>query len=99
MMKLRINPAVAEDFISIKEYISEDNEAMAAKTIQQIYRQIENLKHFPFTGTELSKRVSFKTDYRYVICGNYVVLYKINQEYVEVYRVLNRFQDITRIFQ
>ena len=75
MMKLRINPIVAEDLKNIKEYIAEDNEEMAVKTIQEIYARIEN-----------------------VICGNYVVLYKIGKEYVEIYRVVNRYQDITKIF-
>ena len=36
MMKLRINPLVAEDLKNIKEYIAEDNEEMAVKTIQEI---------------------------------------------------------------
>ena len=89
MMKLRINPIVAEDLKNIKEYIAEDNEEMAVKTIQEIYARM---------GADLAKRVSFRTDYKYVICGNYVVLYKIGKEYVEIYRVVNRYQDITQIF-
>lgn len=98
MMKLRFNPIVAEDLKNIKEHIAEDNEEMAVKTIQEIYTQFENIQQFPYMGADLAKRVSFRTDYRYVICGNYVVLYKIGKEYVEIYRVLNRFQDITKIF-
>ena len=70
MMKLRINPIVAEDLKKMKAYM----------------------------GADLAKRVSFRTDYKYVICGNYVVLYKIGKEYVEIYRVVNRHQDITKIF-
>lgn len=99
MMKLRINPLVAEELKSIKEYIAEDNEEMAVKTIQEIYARIENIQQFPYMGADLSKRVSFRTDYKYVIFGNYVVLYKIGAEYVEIYRVMNRYQDITRIFE
>lgn len=98
MMKLWFNPIVAEDLKNIKEHIAEDNEEMAVKTIQEIYTQFENIQQFPYMGADLAKRVSFRTDYRYVICGNYVVLYKIGKEYVEIYRVLNRFQDITKIF-
>lgn len=98
MMKLRFNPIVAEDLKNIKEHIAEDNEEMAVKTIQEIYTQFENIQQFPYMGADLAKRVSFRTDYRYVISGNYVVLYKIGKEYVEIYRVLNRFQDITKIF-
>lgn len=98
MMKLRINPLVAEDLKGIKAYIAEDNEEMADKTVQAIYTQIENIQQFPYIGVTLSKRVSFKTDYRYVILGNYVVLYLVENEYVEIYRVVNRYQDITKIF-
>jgi len=98
MMKLRINPLVAVDLKNIREYIAEDNPDAAQQTVQEIYSQFENVQYFPSIGAELSKRVSFKTDYKYVIYGNYVVLYKVGTEYVEIYRVVNRFQDITKIF-
>ena len=91
MMKLRINPIVAEDMKNIKEYIAEDNEEMAVKTIQEIYAQIENIQQFPHMGADLAKRVSFRTDYKYVICGNYGVLYKVGKEYVEIYRIASRY--------
>lgn len=98
MMKLRINPIVADDLKGIKEFIAEDNEKMAVKTIQEIYYCFEKIQEFPHSGTDLSKRVSFRTDYKYVIYGNYVVLYKVGKEIVEIYRVVNRYQDITQIF-
>ena len=98
MMKLRINPLVAEDLKNIKDYIAEDNPDAARETIQEIYKQFEDVEQFPYIGADLSKRVSFKTYYKYVINGNYVILYKVGIEYVEIYRVVNRFQDITRIF-
>ena len=99
MMKLRINPIVAEDLKNIKEYIEEDNEEMAVKTIQEIYDRIENIQQFPYMGADLAKRVSFQTDYKYVICGNYVVLYKIGKDFVKIYRMMNRYQDITQVFE
>ena len=86
MMKLRINPIVAEDLKSIREYIAEDNEEMAIKTIQDIYAKIEDIQQFPYMGADLAKRVSFRTEY------------KIGEEYVEIFRVVNRYQDITQIF-
>ena len=98
MMKLRINPLVAQDLKSIKDYIAEDNADKALETIQEIYRQFENIKQFPYIGADLSKRVSFKTDYKYVVWEDYVVLYKVGKDVVEIYRVVNRYQDITRIF-
>ena len=52
MMKLRINPIVAEDLKKMKEYIAEDNEEMAVKTIQEIYARIENIQQFPYMGSD-----------------------------------------------
>lgn len=99
MMKLRINPLVAEDLKTIKNFIAEDNADKALETVQEIYRQFENIQQFPSIGADLSKRVRFKTDYKYVVWNDYIVLYKVAEEAVEIYRVVTRYQDITRIFE
>ncbi len=44
MMKLRINPVVAEDLKTIKNCIAEDNDDKAIETVQEIYRQFENIQ-------------------------------------------------------
>ena len=98
MLKLRINPIVAKDLRDIRDYIAEDNEEHAAKTIKEICGKFENLQMFPEMESDLSKRVSFRTDYKYAIWEDYVIIYKVGNEYVEIYRVVNRYQDITRIF-
>lgn len=98
MMKLRINPLVVVDLKKIKDFIAEDNESKALETVQEIYNQFENIQKFPYMGADLSKRVMFKTSYKYVIWNDYIVLYKVDKEVVEIYRVVNRYQDITRIF-
>ena len=82
MLKLRINPIVAKDLKNIRDYIAEDNEEYAAKTIKEIYGKFENLQMFPGMGSDLSKRVSFRTDYKYAIWEDYVIIYKIGKEYV-----------------
>ena len=98
MLKLLINPIVAKDLKNIRDYIAEDSEEYATQTIKEIYGKFENLQMFPGMGADLSKRVSFRTDYKYAIWEDYVIIYKAGKEYVEIYRVLNRYQDITRIF-
>ena len=82
MMILKINPLVAGDL----------------STIEGIYKQFENIQQFPHMGSDLSKRVSFKTDYKYLPWSDYIILYKVRNDAVEIYRVINRYQDITRIF-
>ncbi len=99
MFKLRINPIVAKDLKNIQDYIAEDSEEYAAKTIKEIYGKFENLQMFPGIGADLSKRVSFRTEYKCAIWEDYVIIYKVGNEYVEIYRVINRYQDITRIFE
>lgn len=97
-MKLRINPVLAENLKIIKKFIAEDNANKVLEMVQEIYRQFENIQQFPYIGADLSKRVSFKTDYKYVVWNDYVVLYKVIKEAVEIYRVVNRYQDITKLF-
>lgn len=67
MMKLRINPVLAEDLKIIKKFIAEDIANKVLVMVQEIYRQFENIQQFPYIGADLSKRVSFKTDYKYVV--------------------------------
>ena len=98
MVRLRINPVVAEDLKAIKNFIAEDNADKASETVQEIYKQFENIQQFPYIGADLSKRVSFKTNYKYVVWSEYVVLYKVSKDVVEIYRVVNRYQYITRVF-
>ena len=99
MLKLRINPIVAKDLKDIRDHIAEDHEEYAAKTIKEVYGKFENLQMFPGMDSDLSKRVSFRTDYKYAIWEDYVIIYKLGNEFVEIYRVVNRYQDITRIFE
>ena len=96
-MKLRINPLVVADLKAIKDYIAEDNAEAARKTVDEIYKSFETIQQFPAIGADLSKRVSFKTDYKYLVHGNYITLYLVNKDWVEIYRVIDRYQDITSI--
>ena len=97
-MKLRINPLVVADLKKIRNFIAEENVEKAVETINKIYGKFENIQLFPSMGADLSKRVSFRTDYKYAVWNDYVIIYKVVEEYVEIYRVLNRYQDVSRIF-
>lgn len=98
MMKLRINPLVVSDLKEIRDYIAEDNPAAATRVINEIYGRFENIQLFPDLGSDLSNRIKCKSGYRYAIWENYVIIYKAGGEYVEIYRVINRYRDLTQIF-
>lgn len=99
MLKLRINPLVVTDLKEIRDFIAEDNEEYAIKTIREIYGKFENIQMFPEIGADISKRIHFRTNYKYAVWESYVIIYKVGKEFVEIYRVVNRYQDITRIFE
>lgn len=96
-MKLRINPEVVKDLKVIRKYIAEDSPEAAQKTINQMYDRFEKLLVFPNMGADLSTIVSFSTDYRYVISGEYIILYKLDDECISIYRVLNSKRDMVSI--
>lgn len=99
MMKLRINPFVVTDLKEIRNFIAEDNEVKAQEIINSIYNIFEEIRCFPNIGTDLAKRVSFPTEHKYLVWKDYIILYKVNELDVEVYRVVNRYQDFTRLFK
>lgn len=72
---------------------------MALKIIQVICRQFESIQQFTYIDADMSKRANFKTDYKYVMREDYVVLYKVDKEAVEIYRRVNRYQDIMIILK
>ena len=99
MYKLRVNPVALKDLIEIKEYISNelDNPESAHKIIEKIIRRYESLKAYPFMGADLSLKIGIKTDYRYLINGNYIIFYKCENDYVSVYRILYGKRDYLKL--
>lgn len=55
-MELRVNPMVAEDLKTIRDYIAEDNIAKATETIYKIYNKFELIEKCPGVGSRLKKR-------------------------------------------
>lgn len=95
--KIRINPLAIADVQEIKAYISEDNPATAERIGNDIYSKVEKLAEFPQIGVSLGSRINIKTDYRFLVCGMYLIFYKIEGEFVSVYRVLNGLRDYLSI--
>lgn len=99
MHKLRINPLASKDLMEIKEHIAKelDNSNAAVKVITKIIQSYEQLKEFPMLGVDLSLKIDISTDYRYLISGNYIVFYKVDDVYVSIYRVLYSKRDYIKI--
>lgn len=97
---LRINPKAHQDIQAIYDYILKDGESIAKGQAELIYKGLEKLADFPGIGGELSKKFSVKTDYRYlVVNAPYLAFYKIMQDTVDVYRILDGRQDYIRLLE
>ncbi|TBL73062.1 type II toxin-antitoxin system RelE/ParE family toxin [Paenibacillus thalictri] len=99
MRKIRINPLALQDLQEIKAYIAEElcNSEAAVSVIKMIISRYEQLTSFPFMGNKLSVVMNVKTDFRYIVSGNYLIFYRVEAEYVSVYRVLYGRRDYMRI--
>lgn len=99
MNKLHYSPEALSDLDEIWEYIFEDlqNPAAAQNTVAGILDTIEKLQHFSEMGPPLSSVTEVETDYRFLVCGNYLAFYRVKGEDVSIDRVLYGRRDYLRI--
>lgn len=90
MAEIKFSPEAITDLQRTKAYITEElcNEQAAAGTVAKITKRIRQLSDFPEIGVLLSSIVDFETDYRFLVCGNYTVFYRIENQIVNIVRVL-----------
>lgn len=94
---IRINPVAITDLQQIKAYIAEDNPDVAEKLAGNIYTKNREASGISQMRISLSSRIVIKTDYLFLVCGMYLVFYKIEGKFVSVYRVLNGRRDYLSI--
>ena len=99
MYKLKISPEVKDDLTEIKSYISQElcNPQVAVNLVSKITKKIRGLSEYPRIGTPLSSVVDIQTDYRFLVCANYLIFYRHEDEIVFVSRILYCRRDYTRI--
>ncbi len=99
MYKLKISPEAKDDLVEIKSYISQDlcNQQTAENLVSKIINKISGLSEHPGIGAPLSSVVDINTDYRFLVCANYLIFYRCEDEIVFVSRILYGRRDYTRI--
>ncbi|MCI8506872.1 MAG: type II toxin-antitoxin system RelE/ParE family toxin [Lachnospiraceae bacterium] len=90
MAEIRFSPEAITDLQQTKAYITEElcNEQAAIGTVAKITKRIRMLASFPESGATLSSIVDFETDYRFWVCGSYIAFYRIENQTVNIVRVL-----------
>jgi len=99
MNKLSISPDARKDLEAIKAYVNDEleNPIAAVNVVSRITKSIKNLKDMPGVGTPLSSKVPFDTDYRFLVCGNYLAFYRYEDKTIYVDRVLYGRRDYVKI--
>jgi plasmid stabilization system protein ParE len=101
LAKLSLSAEARRDIKSIQDYIAVEKESpqTALKVIEKILDKIENLLRLPDSGTLLSPRVNFPTNYRYAKAAGYLIFYRHEDSQLFVDRVIHGKRDyITILF-
>lgn len=90
-----VTPGAENDLDEIWYYIAVDNPAAADRTIDKIRQRLEQLAMFPESGRT---RPDFGPNARSLNVGNYLVLYTVAVNAVEIIRVVHGARDLTDLF-
>ncbi|KJS16493.1 MAG: RelE/StbE family addiction module toxin [Peptococcaceae bacterium BRH_c4b] len=99
MYRLKISPEAKNDLAEIKGYISQElcNPQTAVNLVSKITKKIRRLSEHPEIGASLSSIVDIQTEYRFLVCANYLIFYRYEDGIVFVSRILYGRRDYTRI--
>lgn len=97
--KLHYTHEAQRDLDEIWDYIVSDlsNPTAAARTVNRIMDTIEQLTDFAEMGAMLSSVADVESNYRFLVCGNYLVFYRVDGNNVYIDRILYGRRDYLRI--
>lgn len=99
MTKPKYSPVAIRDLEQMGDYIAEElkNPTAAMNTVSKVLDSVDKLEDTPDMGAPLSARYEHVDDYRYIICGNYLVFYRNGTDGVYIDRVLYEKMDYLTI--
>jgi len=99
MTNLVFSTEARQDLKKIQEYISNEQESpqAALKVIENILNRIERLISFPDTGTLLSPKINFPTNYRYARAVSHLIFYRHENSNIYIDRIIHEKRDFITI--
>ena len=91
MLKPVLSAEARRDLKNIQDFIADKQESpqTALRVIENILDRIERLLSFPGSGTLLSPKVNFQTNYRYVRAAAYLIFYRHENNQIFVDRIIH----------
>ena len=93
-MKIRRLPSAIRDLDDIWFHIALDDEPAATRLVERIARSVARLGDFPLSGPA---RPDIASDAHSLTVGNYLLLYRVGEDSVDIVRVLHGAREITRL--
>lgn len=99
MAELRVSPEAANDLREIWQYIAAQLDAPVAaqKLVSRILQSMRRLADFPESSPCLSSVLNIETDYRFQVCGNYLIFYRLENQIVYIVRILYGKRDYLKL--
>ena len=97
MPKVVITPKAFSALDEIKSHISQDSEEAARKYVDKVLKKIEGLSKHAHLGISLERKWGIPTKYQFIVCHSHLAFYKIEGNYVKIYRVLHKKRDYLSI--
>lgn len=94
-MRIIYKKSAIDDLLNTENYIIDQfhNNQAAKKLKTNIVDTISLLKDNPYLGPKMSGRFNIDTSLRYLIVSKQIVFYDINEENIEIIRILDSRQD------
>lgn len=99
MKKLDILRSATDDLLAIaNKHRLLVGENSARKITNDIRNALENLKANPYLGVKCEGEQFADKNFRRLICGNYLCFYKVKDDRVVVYYIIDGRTDYPRLF-
>jgi toxin ParE1/3/4 len=96
MAEVTLTQQAREDLMAIWAYVADDNPSAADRVLDTLDARMMRLAEYPLLGPA---RPDIAPDLRYLVSGNYLVLYRVRSESVEVVRVLHGARNLKALFE
>ena len=99
MLEPLLSSEARRDINNIREYIADEQMSpkAALQVIENILDRVERLLSFPDTGTLLSPKVNFPTNYRYARAAGYLIFYRHENNNLFIDRIIHEKRDYISI--
>lgn len=98
MFEVHYSEVALADLDDIWEYITFElmNPDAAVNTVNGIIDAIDRFSEYPLSGTPLNALLDIESDYRFVIYRNYLAFYHLENNAVNIDRVLYEGRDFIK---